>query len=174
MLLQDEQNVLRWLSEYGALPRAQVTGFLKKPNKTAEKILQNLKRAQLITERGGYLASDGMAKPDHRMERAVWVLLQFIDKVDERAHYPAVYPSQVFFLKENAEYEIVVLYEGEEHLLRLLRPQEDLKYIIVLPFAAMIQRLRKPPAPCIFATVEYCGERTPRVTFYAEGAGENG
>ena len=43
---------------------------------------------------------------------AVWVLLQFIDRVEPLAHYPATYPSQLFFLKENTGYEIVVLYEG--------------------------------------------------------------
>ena len=32
---------------------------------------------------------------------AVWVLLQFIDRVDPMAHYPATYPSQIFFLKED-------------------------------------------------------------------------
>lgn len=65
---------------------------------------------------------------------AVWVLLKFIDSVDPMAHYPATYPSQIFFLKDNVGYEIVVLYEGEQHLSRLLVPQdEDTKYIFVLP-----------------------------------------
>ena len=54
---------------------------------------------------------------------AVWVLLQFIDKVEPMAHYPATYPSQIFFLKEDIGYEIVVLYDGEQHLARLLQPQ---------------------------------------------------
>ena len=69
---------------------------------------------------------------------AVWVLLKFIELVDPMAHYSAVYPSQLFFLKENNGYEIVVLYEGEENLLRLLQPSEDLKYIIVLPVISMV------------------------------------
>lgn len=62
-------------------------------------------------------------------------------------HYPATYPSQIFFLKENCGYEIVVLYEGEQSLLRLLQPQEDLKYIIVLPHISMAARLRAPGRP---------------------------
>lgn len=57
----------------------------------------------------------------------------YSDRVDPMAHYPAVYPSQIFFLKENTGYEIVTLYEGEEHLLKLLQPDEDLKYIIIIP-----------------------------------------
>ena len=62
---------------------------------------------------GYYLALDGLCKPDQRTILAVWVLLRFIDYVDPMAHYPAVYPSQIFFLKENTGYEIVVLYDGE-------------------------------------------------------------
>lgn len=47
MLLTDEQYVIKWLSQYGALPKTQVVRLLhdKKPE-TAEKILRNLKRAR--------------------------------------------------------------------------------------------------------------------------------
>ena len=36
MLLQDEQYVVKWLSQYGALPKAQITKMLRKPPNTAE------------------------------------------------------------------------------------------------------------------------------------------
>ena len=136
MLLQDEQYVLRWLSQYGALKKAQVIRLLKdKTPATAEKIIRNLKRQFMVSDiRGGYyLGTDPMSQPDQRIIMAVWVLLQFIDRVEPMAHYPASYPAQLFFLKEEMGYEIVVLYEGEENLIRLLRPEDDLKYIVVLP-----------------------------------------
>lgn len=171
MLLTDEQYVIKWLSQYGALPKTQVVRLLrdKKPE-TAEKILRNLKRAGRISDVGGgyYLGLDELCKPDQRTILAVWVLLQFIDSVDPMAHYPATYPSQLFFLKENTGYEIVVLYEGEAHLARLLQPQEDMKYIIVVTNIRMVSQLRLPRAPCLFATVEFSGEEEPEVRFYAE------
>ena len=105
---------------------------------------------------------------------AVWVLLKFIDYVDPMAHYPAVYPSQLFFLKENIGYEIVVLYEGEQSQLRLLQPQEDLKYIIIIPHIAMAENLKLPDAPCLFATVDFQGEEEPKIIFYSEEAVGNG
>lgn len=43
VLLTDEQYVVKWLSQYGALPRAQIIKMLQKPPQTAEKILRNLK-----------------------------------------------------------------------------------------------------------------------------------
>ena len=114
MLLQDEQYVVKWLSQYGALPKTQIIRMLQKPEQTAEKILRNLKKQMQIADVSGgyYIGLDSMCRPDQRVILAVWVLLKFIDYVDPMAHYPAVYPSQLFFLKENMGYEIVVLYEG--------------------------------------------------------------
>jgi hypothetical protein len=170
LLLEDESHVIKWLSQYGALPKTQLLRMLRKPPRTAEKILDNLKRDMRIADIGDgyYCALDPLAKPDQRIVLAVWVLLQFIDFVEPMAHYPAVYPSQLFFLKENMGYEIVVLYEGEKNLLRLLQPQEDLKYVIVLPHISMAAELRLPKAPCLFATVEFQGADEPNVLFYSE------
>lgn len=169
MLLQDEQYVVKWLSQYGALPKTQIIKMLCKPPQTAEKILRNLKKQMQISDVGGgyYIALDAMCQPDQRTILAVWVLLKFIDYVDPMAHYPAVYPSQLFFLKENMGYEIVVLYDGESNLLKLLQPEDDLKYIIVLPHISMASQLKMPKAPCLFATVDFEGQDEPEVTFYS-------
>ncbi len=172
MLLQDEQNVLRWLTQYGALTKTQVIRLLKdKTPRTAEKIIRNLQKQFLISDvRGGYyLGTDPMGQPDQRIILAIWVLLKFIDRVDPMAHYPASYPAQLFFLKEDMGYEIVVLYDGEQHLLRLLQPDEELKYIVVLPHISMARELRLPKVPCLFATVDYAGKEEPDVIFYKDG-----
>ena len=174
MLLEDERHVIKWLSQYGALTKTQVIRLLRdKSPDTAAKILRNLKREHQITDIAGgyYLAVDEMCKPDQRTILAVWVLLKFIDYVDPMAHYPAVYPSQIFFLKENIGYEIVVLYDGEQHLAKLLQPQDDeMKYIFVLPSIAMASKIVLPKAPCLFATVNFAGEAEPDITFYSEEA----
>lgn len=172
MLLQDEQYVVKWLSQYGALPKTQVMQLLRKEPSTAEKIIRNLKKEMRIENVSGgyYLGLDSMCQPDQRLIMAIWVLLKFIDNVDPMAHYPAVYPSQLFFLKENMGYEIVVLYDGEQNLVRLLQPEDDLKYIIVLPNISMANSLKLPKAPCLFATVDFKGEDVPEVTFYSEEA----
>ncbi len=172
MLLKEEQYVVKWLSQYGALPKTQLTKMLQKPPQTAERIIKNLKKQMRAADVGGgyYVGLDSLCRPDQRIILAVWVLLKFIDYVDPMAHYPAVYPSQIFFLKENVGYEIVVLYEGEESLLRLLQPQDDLKYIIVLPRISMAEKLMLPKVPCLFATVGFEGAEEPEVTFYTEEA----
>ena len=100
MLLPEEQYVMGWLAQYGALPRSQVVRMLQKPSGTAEKILRNLRRQGQIEDISGgyYVGLDALCKPDQRMILAVWVLLKFVQQIDPRAHYPAVYPSQIFFL----------------------------------------------------------------------------
>lgn len=170
MLLQDEQHVIKWLSQYGALLKTQLVQMLQKPTKTAEKIIKNLKKDLRVAEIGNgyYVGLDSMSLPNQRMITAIWVLLKFIDRVDPMAHYPSTYPSQLFFLKENVGYEIVVLYENEESLLRLLQPEEGLKYIIVLPHIEMAKNIKLPRnAECLFATVDFNGEEEPDVHFYA-------
>lgn len=172
MLLQDEQYVIQWLSQYGALTKTQVIRLLRdKRPQTAERIIQNLKKQLRVAGISGgyYLGLDSAIQPDQRIILAVWVLLQFIGKVEPMAHYPAVYPAQLYFLKEGTGYEIVVLYDGEQHLMRLLQPQEELKYILVLPHVSMARELRLPNAPCLFATVDYNGRDEPEVNFYAGG-----
>lgn len=172
MLLEDEQHIIKWLSQYGALHRAQLMKMLQKPKSTADKILRNLKRQMRVSDicGGYYVGLDPMCQPDQRLILAIWVLLKFIDHVDPMGHYPAVYPSQLFFLKENIGYEIVVLYNGEQNLIKLLQPQDDLKYIIVLPQISMASTINLPNAPCLFATVNFQNEEEPEVVFYSEEA----
>ncbi len=176
MLLQEEQYVVQWLSQYGALAKTQVIRLLwDKPQKTAEKIIHNLRRQMHIAGIAGghYLGLDSMIKPDQRTILAVWVLLKYIDQIEPLAHYPASYPAQIFFLKDGIGYEILVLFEGEQHLVRLLQPQEDLKYIIVVPNTSMIRELRLPNAPCLFSTVDFKGQDEPAILFYS-GVSDNG
>ena len=176
MLLQDEQYIVHWLTQYGPLPQTQIVSLLRhKPPEVAAKIIRGLKRQQMIFDIAGgyYLGVDPMGQPDQRIIHAVWVLLQFADKVEPMAHYPATYPSQLFFLKEGMGYEIVVLYDGEQNLLKLLQPQEDMKYIVVVPRIDMVSTVRLPNAPCLFATVDFCGQDEPEVRFYSEEATEH-
>ncbi len=88
--------------------------------------------------------------------RGCGCFLQFIDKVEPMAHYPPPIRPRSFSSKEDIGYEIVVLYDGEQHLARLLQPQEeDCRYIFVLPHIRMAQELVCcSSVPCLFATVD--------------------
>jgi len=168
--MEDEQLVLRWLSQYGPLSKNVLRRLLHYKNtETRDRILAGLRRRRYIYEiQGGrFFAVDKYDKPVPRMQTAVWVLLQFSQQIQPDHHYQATVPSQIFFLKEKQIYEILVLKEGEEHLVRLLQPQKNTKYIIVVPNMEMAEDLPIPKAPCLFETVEPTEKEEPKVTFYS-------
>ena len=170
-LLEDEKYVLYALSQYGPLQIPQLHKFLH--NKTSSqqlRIVKNLKRFHYayFVEGDRYLGPDPVGKPITKNVIAVWVLLQFIKNVEPYAHLAATPPSQIFFIKEDIGYEIIVLDDDEDHLLRLLNPREKTKFIIVVPDMRMVEHLDLPDAPCLFATVNYTGEKEPKISFYTQ------
>ena len=102
ILLEDEKNVMKWISEYGPLTRFQLLGLLSyKTPRTAEKIIRNTRKGrQLQVLENGCYALDRFSKPDPCRSTAVWVLLRFIEKVKQTDHRAAEYPAQNFFVKE--------------------------------------------------------------------------
>lgn len=175
MLLPDEQHIVKWLSQYGPLARAQVIRMLQKPEDMAEKIIGNLLRIHMIEEQadGRYLGLSAMDAPNHHMLAAVWVLLEYIDQINPMAHYPATYPAQIYFLKNETGYEIAVFTESELHLAKLLQPQSDTRYIIVIPDISMASLLKLPDAPAIFATIDRTDPDASRVLFYTPQKGDS-
>lgn len=169
-LMEDERLILRWLSQY----RAFALGRKFADCSTTDRALcqqacaehEACRRIAAI-EDGEYLAVDQYCEPKQRMITAVWVLLQFIEQIAPEAHWQADAPAQISFLKDKTAYEIVVLYEDEDHLVRLLQPQEDTKYILVVPNMEFANKLILPDAPCLFATVDQTECEAPKITFYS-------
>ena len=172
MLLPDEKVIMYWLSQYGVMIQEQALLLLyDKPRPTAQKIIRGLiKNNRICYINGGYYIGAGpLCKPDEKTITAIWVLLRYIGKIGICVHHSANYPGQIYFLKDQTGYEIIVLNEGEYMLPSLLTPQEQLKYIIVVPREDDIPRVRIPDCPCMFATVGYHGKNVPEVNFYLPG-----
>lgn len=172
MLLPDEKVIMYWLSQYGVMIQEQAIMLLyDKPRLTAQKIIRGLiKNNQICYINGGYYIGAGpMCKPDEKVITAIWVLLRYIGQINICDHHCANYPGQIYFLKDQAGYEIIVLNEGEHMLPSLLNPQDWMKYIIVVPNEEMIPLVAVPDAPCMFATVSYHGKNVPDVEFYLTG-----
>lgn len=169
--MTEEKMVLHWISQYGVILLEQAICLLQhKPRATAMKIIRGLQKQHLISyiHGGLYIGASPLSKPDPKIIDAIWILLQFVENINPMDHHPASYPSQIYFLKENSGYEILVLNEGEQKLPTLIDPMEDMKYIIVVPTPDMIPVTAVPDAPVIFATVEYKGAEHPQVLFFTE------
>lgn len=184
-LLKEEKLVLHCLSLYGCLRWEQLIKLMKnKPKETADKILIGLKKRQyIIDDESGYVKLDYKTEPDQKIIAAFWILLQYIDKIDFNAHYPANYPSEIFFLRDNIQYEIIALNPNEENLIKMLflenrnnsTSEEDvMKYIIVVPDTDTIENcLKNIPESVIenkqvlFTTIEYDYDTgIPNIQYY--------
>jgi hypothetical protein len=173
LLEDDEKNIIYWLTEYGPLPRLQIIQLLHgKSGSQAKRIIKSLKGLQKIYDiSGGYfIGTHPLDTPDPRIVRAIWVLLKFIGQIE--GHYLLDEQerswSRVFFLKGGTAYEIIVINHGEEYFTQMLHPTDGMKYVLVLPDAAMARGLMLPNAPCLFATVGYPAgyDKEPEVKFY--------
>lgn len=172
-LLKEEKLVINCLRIYECLRWEQLLALI--PNKTpetAQKILVGLKKRQYIIEdESGYVKLDPRTQPDQKVISSFWILLKYFDKINQGAHYVADYPSNIFFLRDNTQYEIMSLLPNEENLVKMLflenrnnsNHEEDIvKYIIVVPTTDMIADcLKNIPQnvienkQIIFATVDF-------------------
>lgn len=171
MMPEEEKMILHWINQYEVITTEQAIRLLHhKSRGIAIKIIRGLQKQHYISyiNEGACIGAYPCSVPDPKTIEALWVLIQFEDKIKQYDHRPASYPSQIFFLKEEVGYEIIVLHEGDQHLARLLEPTENLKYIFVVPNAEMISQIPLPDAPCIFAVVKEKFRDAADVTFYSK------
>lgn len=169
-LREEEHLIVQWLSQYGPLTKGMIRKLLHyKASDTVSRILGGLVRYRKIAmiEDYKYYATDRFSKPIPRMHKAVWVLHQFAETIDPRSHQIADSPAQIRFSQGKTFYEIIVLQEGEEHLMHLLHPEKNKIFLIVVPNMDFAETLWLPDAQCIFVTLEHTGRESPDVNFYS-------
>ena len=170
MLIQEEQYIIKWLSQYRTLEQRQIHYLLRESSETfIVRTLSRLTREGYLFKNPEYVGLEPELNTDRKLLDAIWVMLRFSNEIGPMAHYPAQYPAQVFFMKGQTAYEIIVLERDEAHIIRLLQVTDEVKYIIVLPDIAMVSGLKLPNAPCIFATVQRMPDADAQVRFYTGG-----
>ena len=182
VLSNEEKNVLNWLKLYGPLSREQLTRLLNIENpKVTENIFRRLRMNRLIENINGgyYIGINKFDKADPKTIQAMWVFLYFSGDVEPNHHRSGDFPGQIFFIKENWEYQIVVVDDGLEFQLTLLNKTDaNRKHIIVVSDFSKIDKVKPylPDTPCVFATLTYeNGVSEPIVRFaLPEEANTNG
>lgn len=121
-LLREERLVVDCLQKYGCLQEEQLLTLLSingKNREVSERILTGLKKKQIILQghASNTLRLDCVTAYNPKIGNAFWLLLGIMGDMGPDNHYPAAAPSQIYFLKDGKQYEIVVLGEGEENLL---------------------------------------------------------
>lgn len=127
--------LLQEVSLYPGIREGQLSAFHPGKEDTVNNLLSHLKRQGRIAEAedgGFYPYGECPRAPDSGMVRAVWVLLDFLDRVE--FHSSGDFPVKVVFFSGGEMYEVVYAAEGQEALVSYAmgRNKEDGSRRIVL------------------------------------------
>lgn len=157
---QEAAGLLRDISMYRALTEKQILGLYPGKEGIIRRLLDHMTaQARILHQDGLYFA--GQDRPDNidwGLLAAVWVLVDFIDRVEY--HAVGEFPVKVIFIADGEVYEVVHAEQGREHILaRLLRASGDetSRYLVLVDDPAQIDTLDLPHV-CGYCTVAPSGE----------------
>ena len=109
-------DLLRTVTMYPGLSRQQLLRFHSGKEEPIKTLLSHLQRQGRIFQNndGGYFPFGSTPKSDFALVRAVWVLLDFIDKAEY--HAPADFPVKLVFFADGELYEVIYVAQGQEAL----------------------------------------------------------
>lgn len=114
---QEAAELLRLISMYPGVSGRQLCQFYPGREGKIKTLLAHLeKQGRIVSTRSGeyFLHGRELAVPDSGMIRAVWILLDFIDRVE--FHLPDDFPAKILFFSNEELYEIVYVASGQEAL----------------------------------------------------------
>ena len=162
---QEAAELLREISMYPGLSGQQLIRFHPGKEDKVRNLLVHLQRQgrTALTETGGYFPQGEHTRAaDAGLIRSVWVLLDFIDRVE--FHSPSDFPVKLLFFSAGSMYEVVYVVAGQEALIaQALRQyrQGESRRIVLVEDAGQIPLLDFPDISG-FCTVEPDG----KVSYY--------
>lgn len=166
----EASTLLQEISMYPGLTEAQLLRFHPGKESKVKTLLSGLeKQGRIQRDRyGRYLPQGGFStKVDQNTEKAVWVLLDFLDRVDY--HISSDFPVRIVFFSDGEEYEIICAAHGQEALISQamrLRKEDAPRRIVVVESPSQINALVFPGI-CGYCTVSADG----RVQYYQKRNG---
>ncbi|MDE6640415.1 MAG: hypothetical protein K2K63_07820 [Acetatifactor sp.] len=162
---QEAVELLREISMYPGLSEQQLARFHPGKEDKVRNLLVHLQRQgrTALAETGGYFPQGEHTRAaDMGLIRAVWVLLDFIDRVE--FHSPSDFPVKLLFFSAGNMYEVVYVVAGQETLIaQALKQyrQGESRRIVLVEDAGQIPVLDFPDISG-FCTVESDG----KVSYY--------
>lgn len=149
----DFKSVLRNLSVYHCLTKEQILRMTPGKERVIENLLAYMEYHCRIWRKGKYYypTPEGWEKPERCLTAAIWVLLDFFDKVEY--HSTGEYPAQIIFFADEHVYEIVYAELGKEALINHLLNEERMKDSAVLLIVESAEQIDQIEAQNIKA---YC------------------
>ena len=141
---QEATSLLRDVTMYQVLKKKQILAMYPGKEKKIENLLSYLVKQGRIYRNGEYYLAqpDGDKNIDHGLMAAVWVLIDFIDRVEY--HSSGDYPAKVIFFADGEIYEVIHAAVGKETLINhiLSDPgEEPSKFLILVDKAEQIPEL---------------------------------
>lgn len=167
---QEAAELLREISMYPGLSEQQLVRFHPGKEDKIRNLLVHLQRQgrTVLTETGSYFPRGEHTRgTDLGLIRSVWVLLDFIDRVE--FHSPSDFPVKLLFFSAGEVYEVVYVAAGQEPLItQALRQcrQGESRRIVLLDEAEQIPLIDFPDISG-FCTVEPDGT----VSYYKKSEG---
>ncbi len=157
---QEAAGLLRDISMYQALRKEQLLRLYPGKRGVIQNLLSYLlKQHRIIYEDGLYFpAPDRPDNIDWGLINAVWVLVDFIDRVEY--HVIGEVPAKLTFIAEGTVYEVVYMEQGKETMLAHVMGQhseEPPNYLVIVDSPEQIAQLNLPNT-CGYCTVSPDGE----------------
>lgn len=147
---EDDMKVMDCINEYGALKAEQMREYMKNlDDATYERTIYDLQKKQYLYCTDDMMFADRRTPVDDKMIMAFWVFLRVFKNsptIRHNTHCRGPHIAQIFFLKDNVEYQIVVFNENDLCLVNMLLKNRNLnylKYIIVVPKLALAKEVLK-------------------------------
>lgn len=152
---QEAADLLRIVSMYPGLSELQLCRFYHGKEEVVQTLLSHLKKQGRIMQdpSGRYFpAGSAPSNPDNELCKAVWVLLDFIDRVE--FHSVSDFPVKIIFFAAGELYEIISIPAEQEalvsHLLQKTKAEDCGRRILIVENPKQISMLN---IPCVSA---YC------------------
>ena len=144
---QDAASLLRDISMYQVLRKEQLLRLYPGKEQNVRMLLAYLvNQNRIVVQKGLYFMATG--RPDNidwGLLAAVWVLVDFIDRVD--FHAVGEFPAKVIFTADGEVYEVVYAERGKEVMLSQLMGRQDggpPHYLVLVEGAYQIHGLDLP------------------------------
>lgn len=157
---KEAASLLRDITMYRALTKEQILRLYPGKKEKIENLLLYLEKQGRIWHGNGlYCASAECAESvDRGLLAAVWVLVDFIDRVEY--HSVGDYPAKIIFFADGEIYEVIHATQGKETLIShvLSVPgEEPSKYLVLVDDPSQIDELQIPYAS-VYCTVSPNGD----------------
>lgn len=129
-----ETQIMTFLKTFGSLPLSLLIELFKPNVRTAEYIISRLVQKKMLF----YTSENNIGlyagqNSDVKTIKALWVLCEYIEKVDKSNIYKTTNPFKIGFISDKQLYKIAVPEMGDDMIFHVVKFSKDETYILAVP-----------------------------------------